>query len=121
MYRLVTARTASMSSVHGLPLRPTRPSDRVVIYESFARSVSRVGFGSPGSAGLAVRPLQGVHQLEGDALDLLGPLVGELEDGVDVLVEGRLVEVAEQHDHHGHDLVDLGAGRELAPGVGRLD
>src|SRR2546423_2383149 len=119
MSRLVTASTASMSSVNGPP-PPYVPSDRVVIYEPFARSVSRLGFRSLRGAGPPISPLEGVDQLEGDALHLGRPFVGEVEDGVDVGIEGRLVEVAEQEDDHGHDLVDLRPRLELAPGVGAL-
>src|SRR5207248_4854447 len=114
MSRFVTARMASISSVIGYPLRPLRvPSDRVVIYEPFALSVSRACLRSFSWRGVGA--LEGVDQLEGDALHLGRPLVGEIEDGVDMLVEGRLVEVAEQEHHHGDDLVDRGPRRELAP------
>src|SRR5947208_2788742 len=117
MSRLVTARTASMSSVTGSPFAPV-PSDRVVIYEPFARSVSRAGLRSTPRA--RVGTLEGSHQFERDALYLGRPLVGEIEDGVDVGIEGRLVEVAEEQHDHGDDLVDGDARCELAAGVGAL-
>src|SRR5438105_8546926 len=100
MSRLVTARIASMSSATASPLAPAcAPSDRVVIYEPLAPSVSRAGFRRPSAPGAPVGAFQGVDQLEGDALHLGRALVGEVQHGVDVRVEGSLVEVAqEQHD-----------------------
>src|SRR5947199_100665 len=63
MSRLVTARIASMSVAIDSPFAPTsRPSDQVVIYEPFARSVSRAGLGSLSRA--SVGPLDGVGREE---------------------------------------------------------
>src|SRR5438309_8806411 len=116
MSRLVTARIASMS-VTACPLAPACvQSDRVVIYEPFARSVSRAGLRP--ATGAPVGTLQGVDELEGDALDLGRALVGEVQHRVDVGVEGRLVEVPQEEHDHGDDLVDRRSRGELAPSVG---